>query len=303
MPIEPSPAVLRAGDVLALLASHPSDAFTVSEVAREVAIPRATCDAILQALAEHRLALRRDDLRYELGVGCIALGDAARAANPTLRSAGTEAEQLARTLSACTAVSVRIGNESRVSAVFDHGPPFGLRAHVGLAIPLVPPFGAVYMAWSDADRAAWIAHADEERREARDGASANRYRRALDAVRRRGYSVTVAIPRRPHLAEALETLANEPGAVAALEARDELIIEMRHSEYLPTDLDEQSTTRVSQMSAPVFDHAGRVVASILLLGPEYELTNAELQALAAQVVHAAERATKVAGGRPPTTTP
>jgi DNA-binding IclR family transcriptional regulator len=295
MPINPSPAVLRAGEVLGFLAAHPSDAFTVSDVAREVGVPRATCDAILQALAEHRLATRRDDLRYELGVGCIALGDAARSANPTLRCAGAEAEQLARTLAACTAVSVRIGNESRVSAVFDHGPPFGLRANVGLSIPLVPPFAAVYVAWNDADAEAWIAHADSSG----DAALRERYRRALDVVRRRGFSVTTAAPARPRLAETLETLVNTPDAAGVREARDEIIREMRHSEYLPSELDEHATTRVSQISAPVFNEAGRVVASILLLGPEYEITNAELHALGDQVAHAASRATKDAGGKFP----
>src|SRR5262245_46993820 len=162
MPITPSPAVLRACDVLSHLAQHPTESFSVSELARQVGVPRATCDAILQALAVHRLVSRRDgDLRYELGPGSIAIGDAACIANPVLRAAKSEAERLARALGTCVAVSVRDGNTVRVVDVFDFGPLFTPRARVGQVIPLVPPFGAVFVAWADDEFEAWLARAAE----------------------------------------------------------------------------------------------------------------------------------------------
>src|SRR6187397_2073045 len=121
MPITPSPAVERACDVLRHLARHPDESFSVSVLAKELAIPRATCDAILQALAEGAFVIRADDdLRYRLGPSCIAVGDAARLANSNLRAAAAEAAQLARDLAACAAVSVRDGQESRVAEVFDY---------------------------------------------------------------------------------------------------------------------------------------------------------------------------------------
>src|SRR4029450_2174190 len=123
MPITPSPAVLRACNLLAHLIHHPTESFTVSELARAIEVPRATCDAILQALDAHRFVTRRSDRRYELGPrriarggaaprsvprpsapgyelgpGSIARGDAAGAANPLLRVAKAEAERLAREL-------------------------------------------------------------------------------------------------------------------------------------------------------------------------------------------------------------
>src|SRR5262245_51271153 len=129
MPITPSPAVLRACDALGHLARHPTESFSVSELARQLGVPRATCDAILQALAVHRLVTRRDDdLRYELGPGSFAIGDAARVANPVLRAARIEAEQLARAIGTCIAVPVRDGSTARVAEVFDFGPLFARRA-------------------------------------------------------------------------------------------------------------------------------------------------------------------------------
>jgi DNA-binding IclR family transcriptional regulator len=295
MPIAPSPAVLRAGDVLAELVQHPSQAFTVAELARRVGVPRATCDAILQALAAHRLVTRReDDLRYELGPGGIVLGEAARIANPWLRSARLEAERLARALGACVSVCVQDGHTARVVESFDFGALFAVRARVGQVIPLVPPFGAVFVAWNDEDAQRWIARAGSDL----DAGERDRYRRALEGVRRRGYSVAIATSG-PVNAETVETLARPPESEDARRARDELIREVMHSAYLATDLDAKSPVRVGQLSAPVFDRRGVVVASLLVPGPEREISSTELRALSGQLLEAATRATRAAGGRPP----
>ena len=295
MPIAPSRAVLRAGDVLARLIQHPTRSFTVSELARLVDVPRATCDAILQALAVHRLVTRReDDLRYELGPGGIALGEAARIANPWLRAARIEGERLARALGACVSVCVQDGRTARVVEAFDFGPLFAVRARVGQTIPLVPPFGAIFVAWDDEEATRWIARAGADL----EAGERERYRRALEAVRRRGYSVSIATPRHAN-SETVETLAGSPESEDARRARDELIRQAMHSDYLPVALDPKTPVRVGQISAPVFDRTGAVAASLLLPGPEREITPAELHALAVRLLEAATRATDAAGGREP----
>jgi DNA-binding IclR family transcriptional regulator len=293
VPISPSPAVRRAGDLLGHLARHPTASFSVSELARVVDVPRATCDAILQALAEHGFVTRRADRRYEIGQGCIALGDAARAANPVLAAAAVEAEALARRTASCAAVCVREADEARVAEVFDFAPPFGVRTGVGQSIPIVPPFGAVFVAWDRGDAERWLAQAESTLGELQ----LERCRRALDAVRRRGYSVTVATPRSPELIRALDVLAGTPDARDARDARDAIIRELQHSEYLAGELDDDAAIRLSQMSAPVFDRSGRTVAAVMLLGPDYELTTTELRALGEQLVAGAARATANTGGR------
>ena len=57
MPLEPSPAVLRAADVLEQLAGQPGRSFSVAELAREIDIPRATCHTVLLALLSLPFAL------------------------------------------------------------------------------------------------------------------------------------------------------------------------------------------------------------------------------------------------------
>jgi DNA-binding IclR family transcriptional regulator len=290
MPIHPSPAVLRACDVLRYMAEDPTRSFTVSELARAVGVPRATCDAVLQALAAQRFVARSlDDRRYELGPGSIVLGEAARLANPVLSAAKMAGEELARALSTCVAVSIRDGDTIRVAEVFDFAPLLARRVRVGQAIPLVPPFGAVFVAWDD-DAERWIGTADNE-------PERERYRMALADVRRCGYSVGGSASR-PSDLEAIESLAS-PAAAATARDRSKLLDELMHSRYLSADLDDRSTLHVGQISAPVFGPDGRVSASLLVPGPEHRVTAAQLGELAGRVREAALRAAGSAGGSPP----
>ena len=293
MPITPSPAVLRACDVLEHLAAHPGEAFSVSELAREVAMPRATCDAVLLALADRALVDRREpDLRYTLGPACIAMGDAARAAGSLIARVAPIAEMLARETSSCVALSTVDGVEQRVDQVFDHGPAFGLRTRVGEAVRFAAPFAAVFVAWAPrVEVEAWLDRAGDLTK-----AERARYVAALEAVRARGYSIAVANVR-PDLVHILERLVDEPGTEQDLRERDAVIREITHSEYLPVAIDGDAPRRVNQVSAPVFDHTGCVAIQIMILGPTYDLTGAEIDALGERLLAAAQRATERIGGR------
>lgn len=296
MPLASSPAVVRAADLLHHLASHATQRFTVSELARQVGLPRATCDTLLLGLAERGFVRRDASLRYELGPACIVVGDAARTSNPALRAAAHHAEALARQQSSVAAVSIRDRGDTRVANVFDFGPPLGFRARVGEAIQLVPPFGASFVAWDDESGIrTWLERADPRL----SSAETEHYREALDAVRRRGFSVTLVTARQPVLIEALERLADDRDLDAARRARDEAIRQMTHSEYLAADIDFAGTVRVAQVSSPVFESDGRVGASIMLLGPTHEVTAGEIAALGEEVARSAAAATSdVHGARP-----
>jgi DNA-binding IclR family transcriptional regulator len=271
MALTPSPAVVRAGDVLAHLAAHPVRSFTVTELARHVGIPRATCDSLLLGLSVRGYVRRDAELRYTLGPACMALGDAARAGNPALRAATAHAESLARAHSCVVAVTVRDGAETRVASVFDFGPPFGIRPDRA-----DPPL-------TDLERA--------------------RYQAALAAVRQRGYSITIATGRQPQLAAALERLLESDTEQAAAEEtrrlRDEAIRDLTHSEYLAAELDPNQTARLTQVSAPVFGTGGEVAASIMLLGPAQDVTASVITGFGELVLTAARRTTDDIGGRAP----
>jgi DNA-binding IclR family transcriptional regulator len=295
MALQPSPAVVRAGDVLRYLTAHPTRQFTVSELARQLDVPRATCNSLILGLAEGGYVQRTNGRGYGLGPACIALGDAARVANPALRAASVHAEAMARENACVGAVTIRYGQETRVASVFDFGPPFGVRPRAGEAIALVPPFGASFVAWDgDTEIDEWLGRADPPL----SSAEADRYRTALAAVRRRRYSVTVDTARQPDLADVLERLVGQPDADETRRRRDQVMRFMTHSEYLAAEIDANRTTRLTQISAPVFEPGGEVAASVMLLGPGHEVTADEIAALGGLVVSAAARATRDIGGAP-----
>jgi DNA-binding IclR family transcriptional regulator len=293
MPITPSPAALRACEVLEHLAAHPEESFTVSELARRLGIPRATCDAVLMALAARGFVTRGEpDLRYTLGPSAVAVGDAARVAGALPAAASPVAEELARATRTCVALVTRDGAQTRVERVFDHGPAFGVRARVGESVPLVPPFGAVFVAWDPEPLVErWLDRAPgaltpEER---------GRYRVALAAVRARGFSVGVA-DARPDLAGILEELLERPDAEDSLRARDAAIHQITHSEYLAVALDGDTLHRVNQMSAPVFDRHGHVAVALMVLGPNHGRTADDVVALGGRLLRAACDVTMRIGG-------
>jgi len=295
MPVPPSPAVLRACDVLDHLATNPEDAFSVSEVARSVGVPRASCDSVLLALAQRGLVQRDVDRRYSLGPACRTLGEAVRVAGAPLTALEPVADDLARATASCVAISSCVQGRSRVERVYDHGPAFGLRARAGESVPLVPPFGAVFVAWDgDAAIERWL-----DRARAPLGAAERAHTvAALAAARERGYTVSVSGVH-PDLVRMFEDLADRAPDPAKLDARDALIREISPREYLPVALATDGPQRVNQMSAPVFDAAGKVPYALMVLGPSYELSRDEVAALGGRLLDAAGTATERIGGRRP----
>lgn len=70
-----APAVARAAGVLQLLAGRPKHAFGISEIARELQIPKSSTSNICVELATADL-IRRTDLGYQLGPALAHLGAA-----------------------------------------------------------------------------------------------------------------------------------------------------------------------------------------------------------------------------------
>lgn len=286
MGLAPSPGVVRAGTILATLAdaaAHGRTSMSTSELARVTQIPRATCDSILLGLRASGLVRRHRDLGYGLGLGCITLGDAARAVNTTLARAAGEAEALARELGAVVAVTVRYGTETRVVDVYDFGPQIGNRVRGLESMELIPPFGASFVAWDETAIEEWLARACPPL----GTAEMQEHRRVLAAVRQRGYSVTIGSEHQQGLAHAMERLAR--GDAAATRERDVAMRELRGDQYLVGLLDPAATVRLIQISAPVFEPDGEVDVSLMILGPGRDVTGAEIDALGRRLLEATRR--------------
>lgn len=285
-----SPSVDRVVAVVELLAAEPESGLTLSELCRRLDMSKSTAHAVLGALVDAAWLLRHpDDLTYRLGPSLIAVAGAAAARQLELVDyARGEMRRLAEELDVqCVASSVR-GNDIVLLAVAGAPRPLSVHVHAGQRVPLVPPLGTVFMAWSTApeiDR--WLRRLGPDAGE--DDLA--RYRAAVDAVRRRGYAISLEADARVLLERALREGGDRPVG--------EIVAELRTQEYLLLELEAAHAYRLSVIAAPVFGPDGDVALALSLFDLPPELTADEVPDLAARLCDAAATVTKAIGGHPP----
>lgn len=256
----PAPAVDRAVAVLNHLAAYPERTFTLSALAQELGINKATAHALLAALVDAGYLIRDDGTKnYTLGATLIALGNAASLTNPAARLALPYMERLTADLDVECVASTAIHDEIVILTRAGTPRPFSLNAHPGQRLPLAPPLGAVFVAWANAEAVErWLAHLGPGLTEA----ELKPYRRALEFVRERGYSVGLG-----------------PAAVVGDE------------EYVLTDL-VKASYEVHHIGAPVFDPDGRVVLELIMFGFRDTIAREDMPRYAERLCQAAEEVSK-----------
>lgn len=287
MAVTPAPAVLRALDVLEFLADRPQGRFTLTELAREVGLPRATCQAVLLSLAGRGYVVRDDEsMTYALGPACLRLGEAAAEAAPIFADAEREARKLAAVTGLSVATAVRASTNVAIVSACAAADRFAPSARTGDVMPLTAPFGAALVAWSEPEVVeAWLTTdppmSERER---------SRHRKALEVVRVRGCSISVASAGTDALAGLYDFEKLTEAEIA--ERRAAVVRAMARAENLADDDDLRGTRRVSQMSAPVFDHHGRLVLALMLVGPSHELSPDSIRSLSQLLLDAAATASR-----------
>ncbi len=229
----PALAATRALTVLDFLAAHPTDEFTLSDLAAELGINVSSAHAVLGALTEGGYVVRAPRLRtYSLGPSVVALGSGALERHPAIDHARDEARRLSEELGLGVAVTALAGDDIIFLARVGEHRAREVDVHVGQRIPLVPPIGAVFIAWLDDEP--WLARA-----RGRESMQA-----LLDGVRARGWAVT------------LETEAHRSAGSV-----DDLMSDMAASEFrgypVVGSLDSERTYDVVMIAAPVFSARGR----------------------------------------------
>ena len=145
----PAPAAARTTEILDFLASHPGRSFSLSELSRRLDINKASAHAICHALCEAGYLVRHPTRKdYSLGPATIAVGQAARSQNPALDFARDEMGELAVELDLGCFACGAMGDEIVILDRAGHRRPFGVDVAVGHRVPLVPPLGTVFVAWS-----------------------------------------------------------------------------------------------------------------------------------------------------------
>jgi DNA-binding IclR family transcriptional regulator len=264
--------------MLELFAENPDRSLTLAEVTRGLGVHKATCHSMLRALTD-RGWLRRDPARktYHLGPELVRIGRAAEARRSALEFARSAMAELAST-TRTHCLAFQPGEDyltlvAQVRAPGGGGNPMAL----GTQLPMRPPYGAAIMAWADGDtQAAWLARTPADVRD--------RYRRAMGAVRRRGFAVGLHVLPDMRLLELAELVRRAeqangtPSRVAAL--AEQLTSELMHkSQWFPVSLRDASRYHVSHVDAPILDERRRVAILLSLVPPPSPMTGAAIRGL------------------------
>ncbi|MGH9193515.1 MAG: hypothetical protein ACRDZ0_13710, partial [Acidimicrobiales bacterium] len=170
-----------------------------------------------------------------------------------------------------------------------------------VTLPLMPPLGAVWMAWSDRPSVeAWLARTATA--EAVSPSEA-----ALPAIRRDGYAVTRASPELRLLSRPPQPAGPAPtGTTGGRHRRPvpdevrELLVAIGRQHLLLIDVDDAGSYQIADVAAPVFDASGTAVLVVALSGlDDVELGGTVIRALGARVAATAEALTAAVRGRRP----
>jgi len=288
-----APAVERAVAVLNHLSSHPGERFSLSEIARDLTLNKATLHAILGALTDAGYLSRDPEQKsYTLGPALVALGNAALATFSAADYALPEMQALTDELGLDCVASAAIHDEIVILSRTGTPRPFGINVHPGQRLPLAPPLGTVFVAWSsDEVIDAYLARVGPPPSAQR----LERYRRAITAVRARGYSVGLEGPPPPRPRE------ERRGAHGP--TLEESVRSVEIEEYALIDLDRASSYRLNHIGAPVFGPDGEVGVGLFLIGFAGVVPAERVPEYAARLRSACERVTKAVHGREPDEVP
>jgi DNA-binding IclR family transcriptional regulator len=264
---------------------------------RRLDLNLASAHAVMAALEQAGYVIRHPSTRmYSLGPLLVALGDVARRRHPVLDVAEERLGELTAELDLEGLVVGAAESEMVILGRAGEPRPHGMKTGVGQRIPLVPPLGAVFLAWADAERVDdWVARAP-----ASAGPKGRKqYRDILEHVRARGFSVGLADPARPRMAAALDELEERPRSRAAKGRLRATVDALTSADTVLTTIAAGTTHRVAHVAAPVFDQHHDVQLAVYLLGFRGPQQAEQLLDVAHRLVETASLVTRLGGGRAP----
>jgi DNA-binding IclR family transcriptional regulator len=288
-----SPGVARVVGVLDFLAEHPDEVFNLSELCRRVDLNKATAHSLLGELTDAGYLVRDPvDKTYGLGPRLLAVGLAAgHSERLVLSRARRHLRRLASDLDVRCVASTRRGDDIVILEVAGRDRPFGMSIQPGHRVPFVPPVGTVFIAWSsETEIERWLGRGGDE-----VATNETTYRAALEAVRRRGCSLSVDGPARARLEEAL-TLG-EQGPVA------EAVHDLVRQRYFLLDVEEGAEYELSFVAAPIFGPDGRVVLAVTVYDLPPTSSAADVEDLITKVLSVTAAITAAIGGVVPEPAP
>jgi len=280
----------RAVDVINLFATHPTGRFSLTEISKKTDINPASLHALLGVLTAAGFLTRRHNTRdYGIGPALIPLGHTSLQQSPTIEHALQHSENLSAELDVEIVVSVVTPVNILIIGVVGPASPFGQVLFPGRKIPLVPPLGAVLLAWESPKTIdAWLKRAQHPL----SPEAVQKQLDTLQSIRRLGYSIAresdmARILAEPHSAK---TIAPSTGRILPVVADST-------DKRIASDSD--LLYHVQAVNAPVFDDSGRVALAISARGVAVGKSAKEVHSTAEHLRGSALVITKQSGGRIP----
>jgi DNA-binding IclR family transcriptional regulator len=264
----------RVVEVMNFLAAHPTDAFTLTEIASRLGLSNGSAHRVLTTLTEsHYLSRHPKRKTYSLGMALLAIGQAALSKRRDIEIARQEVIRLAADLGTqCVATTIANGELVIVACA---GTPRTSEPinQIGERRPFIPPLGITSAAWADlGEQREYLARAPA----AFSDKAKQRLHEAMHVIRERGYSISGSGP----AIRALRQLTSLPVGYQTNESYwaglRQLLTDLSESEIQLLDLDEVKPEGVSYINAPVFSPSGEVVLELSLNGLTPELGKADL---------------------------
>jgi DNA-binding IclR family transcriptional regulator len=283
--------------VVTFLAAHPTESFTLAEIARHLSLSKGSAHRVMTALTETGFVHRHPRQKtYSLGIALVAIGQAALEKYPGIELARREITRLVAELDVGCSVTAIVNNEYLL--LYRAGTP---DAYDGLTLVgerrfVVPTIGIGQMAW----------RSEQEIEKYLDRGAAyltDAVRRHLLAsfpvIRRRGYSMAAnGMGMHRLIRETVMPigLGSDGTPELASLARDAGI---PMEEYQMLAFAEAAGKGVNYLAAPVFSPDGEITFEIVMSCLPFEMSEAEFERYARRLLLAADIITKETRGRKP----
>jgi DNA-binding IclR family transcriptional regulator len=243
-----APGVERAIAVLNWLAAHPDQAFTLTDLVRGLDLNRATCHALLAALADAGYVYRDSAKAYRLGPALAAIGEIAHSSFLPIALVRDDMRNLSESLGLVCIAAGRVGLEMVILERAVPAMHLSVSLKLGARFTIAGPAGLSFMAWSPpADAEAWL----DALHRARGEAERQQWAEAMATVRELGFCFGPIQP---------TGAASPPGPLRA-----------------------GGKLNLSYVSAPVLNDAGEIIFSIALQGFDRAHETAEILDLGARL--------------------
>jgi DNA-binding IclR family transcriptional regulator len=296
---EPSNPTGRVIDVLNFLAAHPTETFTLAEIARHVGLSNGSAHRVLTTMASAHFLSRNEKHRtYSLGMAMVAIGHAAVEKHRGIEIARREIARLAVELNVQCSANTVVDDELLV--LVKEGTPQS-QSHLGLTRvgerrPLVPPMGICHVAWGGEETiqpyvGKVAAHLSEAMR---------KYLLAsFPLVRKRGYAIAANGPNTSHSRQAMFLPIDQIRDAAYWASVFELVGHFSPKEMQLFDIGDAGADGIAYISAPVFSPSGNVSFQLVITGLPSDLSVQKIERYAERLCATAALITSETHGRRP----